>query len=273
MSIITISRGSYSKGKEVAEKVAQRLGYQCISRDIVLKASEEFNVPKIKLVRAIHDAPSILNSFTYGKEKYIAYIQLALLRCFNKDNVVYHGLAGHFFVKDISHVVKCRIIADIQDRVKLEMAQEGISREEALGILKKDDEERRKWSQILYGIDTRDPSLYDLVLHIHKITVDDAVDIICHTAGLKHFQTTPDSKRAMDDLLLSAEVKAALMGIKVGIEVSAQNGVVKIKAEAPVTKERALIDDIEKTAKKIPGVKEVKTDVIHVTPYSTPYSD
>ena len=273
MSIITISRGSYSKGKEVAEKVAQRMGYQCISRDIVLEASEEFHVPKLKLVRAIHDAPSILDSFTYGKEKYIAYIQLALLRYFNKDNVVYHGLAGHFFVKDISHVLKCRIIADIQDRVKLEMAQEGISKEEALDILKNDDEERRKWSKTLYGIDTRDSSLYDLVLHIHKITVDDAVDIICHTAGLKNFQTTPDSKRAMDDLLLSAEVKAALMEIKVGIEVSAQNGVVFVKTETPVTREHALIVDIEKTAKKIPGVKEVKTDVIHVIPYSTPYSD
>jgi cytidylate kinase len=273
MSIITISRGSYSKGKEVAEKVAERMGYQCISRDIVLEASEEFHVPEIKLVRAIHDAPSILDSFTYGKEKYITYIQLALLRYFNKDNVVYHGLAGHFFVENISHVLKCRIIADIQDRVKLEMAQEGISQKEALDILKNDDEERRKWSKTLYGIDTRDSSLYDLVLHINKITVDDAVDIICHTAGLKHFQTTPDSKRAMDDLLLSAEVKAALMEIKVGIEVSAQNGVVFVKTEALVTKERALISDIEKTAKKIPGVKEVRTDVIHVIPYSTPYSD
>jgi osmotically-inducible protein OsmY len=63
------------------------------------------------------------------------------------------------------------------------------------------------------------------------------------------------------------------MEIKVGIEVSAQNGVVFVKTEALVTKERALIADIEKTAKKIPGVKEVKTDVIHVIPYSTPYSD
>ncbi len=273
MSIITISRGSYSKGKEVAEKVAQRLGYKCISRDIVLEASEGFNIPEIKLVRAIHDAPSILDSFTYGKEKYIAYIQLALLRYFSKDNVVYHGLAGHFFVKDISHVLKCRIIADIHDRVKLEMAQEGINRVEALSILKKDDEERRKWSQILYGIDTGDPSLYDLVLHIHKVTVDDAADIICHAAGLKHFQTTPDSQRAMDDLLLSAEVKAALMEIKVGIEVFVQNGIVSVKTEAPVPKERALIVEIEKTAKKIPGVKEVKTNVIRVTPYGTPFSD
>jgi len=36
MSIITISRGSYSRGKEVAVKLAQALGYECLSRDILL---------------------------------------------------------------------------------------------------------------------------------------------------------------------------------------------------------------------------------------------
>lgn len=56
MPIITISRGSYSKGKEVAEKAAEKLGYKIISRDIMLGASEEFDVPEIRLVRAIHDA-------------------------------------------------------------------------------------------------------------------------------------------------------------------------------------------------------------------------
>jgi len=48
MSIITISRGSYSRGKEVAEKLAETLRYECISRDILLEASEEFNIPEIK---------------------------------------------------------------------------------------------------------------------------------------------------------------------------------------------------------------------------------
>ena len=70
MSIITISRGSYSRGKEVAEKVAQRLGYTCIARDVLMEASQDFNIPEIKLVRAIHDAPSILDRLGYRKEKY-----------------------------------------------------------------------------------------------------------------------------------------------------------------------------------------------------------
>ena len=48
MAIVAISRGSYSRGKEVAERVAERLGYQCISREVIIEASREFNIPEIK---------------------------------------------------------------------------------------------------------------------------------------------------------------------------------------------------------------------------------
>jgi hypothetical protein len=67
MSIITISRGSYSYGREVAEKVARRLGYSCISREAIVGASEEFNIPEIKLTRALHDTPSISIASLTGK--------------------------------------------------------------------------------------------------------------------------------------------------------------------------------------------------------------
>ncbi len=267
MSVITISRGSYSKGKEVAEKIAQRLGYTCISRDVVLEASEEFNIPEIKLVRALHDAPSVLSRFTGGKRKYIAFIRAALLRHFNQDNIVYHGLAGHFFVKGIPHVLKVRIIADMEDRVLCEMAREGISRKEACHILKKDDEERRKWSRTLYGIDPQDPSLYDLVIHIRKTTVDDAVNIICHSVGLKDFQTTPASKTAMEDLALAAEVKAIFWQSGHNIEVSSQCGMVYVKTEAPVAQEQALSHELERISKKIPGIKDFRVNVLPITPY------
>lgn len=267
MPIITISRGSYSKGKEVAEKAAQKLGYECVSREVLLEASEEFHIPEIKLIRAIHDSPSILNRFTYGPERYIAYVQAALLEHFRKDNIVYHGLAGHFFVKGISHVLKVRIIADMEYRVRFVMEREGITRAEAFHMLKKDDKERRKWSQRLYGIDTWNSSLYDLVIHINKITADDAVDIICHTVRLKDFQTTPESQKAIEDLFLAARVKAALIDIKPDIEVFAQDGVVSVKMEVPSTHEQVLINKINKKAKNVAGVKRINIDAIPITPF------
>lgn len=268
MAIITISRGSYSKGREIAEKVAAREGFECISRDIILEASEQFNIPEIKLIRAIHDAPSILDRLTYEKEKYVAYTRLALLRHLQKDNVVYHGLAGHFFVGGIAHVFKVRIIADMEDRVRLEMDREKISRREALRILKKDDDERVKWGKYVHGIDTRDSTLYDLVIHIRKITVNDAVDII--HCSLPRFKTTPESRKAMDDLLLAAEVQSVLSDHRIRLSVSSSDGIIHL-GPAGKSNDIGPVKEIENIVRGVPGVKDVTIEVPHETSYSNPW--
>lgn len=263
MSIITISRGCYSRGKEVAEKVAQRLGYACISREILVKSSDEFNTPEIKLRRALHDAPSILDRFTYGKERYLAYIQSTLLDYALKDNLVYHGLAGHFILKGIKHMLGVRILANLEDRVQLEMEREKISRDEAVKIITKDDHERRQWSLRIFGVDTWDPNLYDLVLHIDKITADDAVNMICHTVELPQFKTTSEAEKTAKDLAIAARVKARLVTLIPNVTVSASDGTVYVEATVGLTEESQLGEEATDLSLSVPGVKEVK---IHMTP-------
>jgi cytidylate kinase len=265
MSIITISRGSYSKGKEVAEKVAERLGYSCLSRDVLVEASELFNIPEIKLIRALHDSPSILDRFTYGKERYLAYIESRLLEHARKDNMVYHGLAGHFILRAVQHVLKVRILANIEDRVALEAEREKIFLDEARRLLRKDDHERRQWSLSLFGIDTWDPSLYDLVIRIHKIGVDDAVDIICCTAALENFKSTAESQKELEDLALAARVKAALVSVVPSIAVTAIDGKVYVEAKGGLTEETEMYSELKDLAKAVPGVKDI---VVQVTPPS-----
>ncbi len=260
MPVITISRGSFSHGTEIAEKVAQQLGYVCISRDVLIEASKEFNIPEIKLFHALHDAPSILDRIFSTKEKYIAYIQAAILKALKKDNVVYHGFAGHFFVKDISHVLKVRIIADIEERVSIVMKKNVVSREEALKYIHKIDEQRRKWSQQLYGIETSDPSLYDLVIHISLLTLDDAVEIICHNVGLKRFQKTPESQQKIEDLYLAAEIKALLIDLKPDIKVASHQGMVQIDANATQDQKLKIEQKIRKVVNTISGIKNIQID-------------
>jgi cytidylate kinase len=209
MSIITISRGSYNRGKDVAEKLAQKLGYECISREILLEASEKYNVPEIKLIRAIRDAPSILQRLTHQRERYITFIRAALLKHVQKDNVVYHGLFGHFFLQAIPHVLKVRIVGDLEDRVEDEVKREGISAEKAREVILRDDEERRKWSLTLYGADAWDATLYDLVIHLKTITVEGAVELISQARQLPGFQTTPESQQAIDSLVEAAKLEIA----------------------------------------------------------------
>ena len=256
MSIITISRGSYSRGKEVAEKLAKRLGYECLSREVLLEASDEFNIPEIKLIRALHDSTSVLERFTLGRERYISYIYSTLLQHVRKDNVVYHGLAGHFFLAKIPHVLKVRVIADMQDRVNEEMRRENISAEKALDILKKDDDERRKWSLQMYGSDPWDSRLYDIILHIGKLTVDDAVDILFNIAQKPNYQSTHESRKMVEDFSLSAKVKTGLFHLATKIQIEADNGKVLIDLVDDIQAIKNK-EEIKKLALKMEGVKTV----------------
>lgn len=264
MAIIAISRGSYSKGKEVAERVADRLGYRCISREVIIEASRDFNIPEILLHRAIHDAPSILEkltSITFGREKYISYFETALLRILRNNNVVYHGFAGHFFIKDITHALKVRIIADMEERVRLLMAREKISSEHASRKLVKEAEQRRKWSLHLYGIDTADPNFFDLVLLIKNLSVDDAVDSICHFAQLDTFKTTVESQKAMDDLVLAAEVKTAFINLIPDIRVVSKDGMVVVTTTSHLLPSQ--IQELKEIQESIVGVKSMEVKLSH----------
>lgn len=224
MAIIIISRGCYHRGSEVARKAAAELGYECISREVLLEASKLFDIPELKLMHAIEDAPSLLDRLGRDRINYIAYIRTALLRRLQKDNVVYHGFAGHFFLQGIPAVLKVRVFADLEERVKDEMTREGVSAEKARQTVIKDDEERRSWALSLYGMDPADPTLYDMLLHIGSLTVNDAARIVAEAAALPSFQMTPESKRLLNDRVLASQVEALLVEEFPRVQVTARNG-------------------------------------------------
>jgi cytidylate kinase len=258
MAIVTVSRGSYSKGKEVAEGVAEALGYGCISRDILLAASDRFNIPEIKLLHAIHDAPSILDRFSHGTAAYIAYIQSALLEHVQRGNVVYHGLAGHILLKEIDKVLKVRILADPDLRVAVVMEREQVGEKGARKMIDKIDEERRKWTRRLYGVDPWDPSLYDLVVCIDKIKVEGAIRLICEAASQEAFLLTEQDREKLGDLSLSCKVKSVLMELDHNVTVTSSYGNVLVFTKGDDRKARKLEKKILSLAGRIEGIHNIE---------------
>lgn len=256
MPIITISRGSYYHGKSIAEKLAQRLGYSCISRDQIVENLDTFHLPEIKLVRGLNDAFSVLERFPHGKKRFKTAIRSAILQHFLPGNVIYHGLVGHHFVRNISHVLKVRIIADTEKRVTDEMARESIPRDKAQYILKKDDEERRKWSMFLYGIDIMDPETYNLIIRIGHLSEDEAVDIIANAALLPAFQESRESKAALADLAMHALVSERLFDFP-HAAVAAKDGQVAVTLKVPEDQQPIIHDRIKQMLVDIDGIQKL----------------
>jgi hypothetical protein len=112
MAIVTISNVSYAHGRKVAETLAEKLGYAFFTRDTIREdASNQFNLPEIKIASVIENPPSLLDRITGGKEKYVAYVRSVFLRRLQKDNIIYLGYVGQFFVKDVPNILKVLITA------------------------------------------------------------------------------------------------------------------------------------------------------------------
>jgi len=277
MAIITISRGSFSHGKEIAEKVAETLGYECVSREILLEASQFFHVSEKKLLKSLHDAPTFLEKVTHRRERYIAYIRAALLEHVKTDNVVYHGHAGHLFIPEIAHVLKVRIVADMDERVALLQQRQKTSQDDAIAHIRDGDRHRADWTRFLYKVDIEDPRLYDIIINIRGIRIDDACKIICSAARCETYKTTLESKKAINDLALQSHVSASLQTV-CDAKVTCQDGYVHVKVPAQkITKtgysspqmrshiQETIRDDLTKEIieiiRRISDVKDVVCDV------------
>lgn len=261
MNVITISTDRYTKGTEIAEKVAKRMGYECVSREIILSVSKEFGVPEMKLMRAIKDAPTFLGMFSKDRKRYVAYIRAMVADYMLKNDIVYHGLVGHPILRGVSHVLKVRIIANLEDRIRLEKERENVSEEKARKIIAGLDDQQKKWGKSLYGIDVTNPVFYDLVINVGHIGPDDAenaVETIVSTAGHKKFQSNTYSINCMKNIALSCRIEAALIDRDPKIEVLSDRGSVYMYTKIMKRKNQKQGLAIKEEIMQIDGVKHVE---------------
>ena len=248
MPIITISRGSFSGGKMVAEGVAQMLGYRCIDREQIIQKAELWGVSPEDLRTAMEKPPSFLGQSPQTRYRYLAFIQAALTEEARTGNAIYHGLAAHLLLGKGPHVLRIRIIAPMEFRIDQVQNRLKCDRKEAIASIKKVDEDRSRWTKFLYGLDWTDASLYDMVLNLEQMTVQEACAAICFVSQANGFEFTADSQRALDDLALAAHVKASLAinptTADLQFEVVADRGCVSIKGGIDSPAQAKMIGDL-----------------------------
>jgi hypothetical protein len=257
MSVITISRGSYSGGKMLAERVAHKLNYRCIDRDVLTQRTSIRSVSPNELFAALETPPANLwHSLNHRKYLYLTLVQAALLEEVSNDNVVYHGLAGQLLLQGGLAILRIRVVAPLEFRIQMAQERMNLSRAEAITHIRKVDEHRDKWVQYLYGVDWQDPSLYDLVINLQNMNIDQACRLICGMIKEGGFEFSSKHQSALRDLVLASRVRAALakdaLTSNVKVEVNACNGHVTIRGE--------LCDDseeVQRVASAVPGVLQL----------------
>jgi cytidylate kinase len=262
MSVITISRGSFSGGKILAECLSRRLGYRCIDRDdIVERAAAYAGVSQDDLKEAMEKPPTFFDRFKHKRYLYLTLVQAALTEEVRTGKVIYHGLAGHLLLKGGRPVLRTRIIAPMEFRIQMVQDRLKYSRNEAIAYVDKVDQARQKWTQFLYGVDWGDPSLYDVVLNLEQIAIEEACHVIASMVIERCFELTPDCQQKMDDLALGSRVRADLAlnstTSDLELEVFAHNGAIAVKGKLATLGQ---LDDVKRVALATPGVTYVDMD-------------
>ena len=210
MSVITISRGSFSGGKMLAECLSRTLGFRCIDRDVIVESAAARGVSQEELLDALQKPPTFIERLQHKKYVYLALIQAALTEEVRTGKAVYHGNAGHLLLKGSPHVLRIRIIAPLEFRLQMAQDRLKLSRNEAIAYIHQMDQDRRKWTQYLYGVDWGDPALYDVVLNLEHMNIREACTGISTLVRQRCFEFTPEDQAAMDDLALASRVRADL---------------------------------------------------------------
>lgn len=269
MSIVTISRGTFSGGKMLAECLAERLGFRCVDRDVIVERAAASGVSQEELRDALQKPPSFLERFQHKKYMYLALIQAALAEEVRTGRVVYHGNAGHLLLGGGNPVLRVRIIAPLEFRLKMAQDRLKFSRNEALAYIEKMDDHRRKWTHYLYGVDWGDPTLYDVVLNLEHISIEEACNILVATVRERCFTLTPQCQVRMNDLAIASRVRANLAlnpptsGLEV--EVTATEGRVRIRGRLAGLEQ---LEEVRRVATSSRGVVEVNLQELSLTAHS-----
>jgi len=261
MCIVTVSRGSYSGAKAVAEAVAARLEVPCVSREVLAEAAEAAGISPGALDEVLDRPPTIFERASRERDTYMVFVRAALYQRAAAGTFVYHGHDGHLLL-DLPNVVRVRVVAPLALRVQAVKESLGLDERDAERHIAKIDSHRAKWTRFLYGVAWDDPLLYDLVLNLERVGVDAAVEAVLELARSEPFAWTDDLRRRAANQALCNRVWSELARVpevrSVELEVEAEDGVVVLRGNARDDELRRMAME---AAGKVTEAKEIRCEI------------
>ncbi len=270
MSIITVSRGSMSGGRAFAECLSSALSSPCVGREILIEAAARLGVPENVLAKKMEKGPGLWDQLTLERRVYLVAVQAALAEHAEKGDLVYHGLAGHMLLRNLPGVLRLRLITPLETRIQTVMEREGHTREEAEHYIRDVDDNRVRWTRFMYGVDLRDPQLYDMVISLERMSIPTACAIALEAARKPEFEITESVRAHLTSFVLACRVKVSLAthpaSRGLDLEVTAAGDVVTITGEVPqpimLTHTSSRWEqELTQIAKNTPGVQRVELNI------------
>jgi cytidylate kinase len=263
MPIVTIYRGVFTAGEEIANGVARALGYRCVSREVLIEASRSCGISEAKLNEVLEKDSHWWERWLQNTRPYRVALQAAMCEVAQGGNIIYHGHIGHELLPGIRHVLKVLLTAPLEFRIKQVQSQQGLNEAGARSYIDRVDEARTRRLVALFGTDWRDITRYDLALNVAQLGIEGVTLVIVEAARLERYQPTAASEQDFKNLALASRVQAALVTSSkfqdLGVTVRAENGEVHVLG---VFARSVSEEELVWVIKSVPGVTKVVTDCL-----------
>ncbi|MCG2587730.1 AAA family ATPase [Rhodohalobacter sulfatireducens] len=193
--IITISREFGARGAALATLMGEKMGFKVWDRDILQAIADKLGSSKKYLESLDENRRVLIEDVVVGFMKNVN-TNVNYLRTLTRliRTVEYHGNAiivgrGANYICRDPHSFHVRIVSPEEKRAVDYAAREGITKAEALSIIKKTDAERGEFVRYYFKNEISDSSDYDLVLNSGTFSLQEMMAIVVEAyeqkSGLK----------------------------------------------------------------------------------------
>ncbi len=209
-TVLLISRGTMSGGQMIGECLANHEGIRCLTREDLLAVVNQYGDLATRVTAQVENAVQTYERFSELRRPYQILMRKALLEYARQGRLAYFGCSGHLLLDKVTHFVRIRLIAPLELRVARTRERLGYSEAEARDYIRQMDQERTRWARLMYGLDIRDPALYDLCLNIERLSMEGACDLLRKVMQQDDFQPTPESIAQVENDYIATQALASL---------------------------------------------------------------
>jgi cytidylate kinase len=270
MAVITISREMGTGAYQVAREVARRLKYTLVDGPKIAELSAEYGLNNELLHRVDEKPPVYITAEDRLHAAHLTAIELILLECARKGNVILYGRGGQDLLAGLGNVLRLRFIGSFDERVENFAEREWIDPDLARELIRKSDHQRGGFIHFYFDRDWNDPLGYDMVFNTSKLSEASIVDaIIAAAKDPKLKESENEALQLLDDIVLCKKIEAEILKSpkveNLHFRISASEGVVSLAGHVHSEPEKKAALAI---ASGVAGVASV-TDKLQVVGYKS----
>ena len=183
--VITVSMEPGSGGSIIAQKIAERLEFDCFNRDIVEKIAKTAEIrgavvnslEKERLSGVKDFISSLMEDQYIHPDTYLKHLLVVI------STIAKHGRAvivgrGANFILPAEDIFSVRIIGPLKKRIREVALTHRVTTEQAKRRVIQRESRRKAFVRHSFNTEISDPSHYDLTINTGKMSIESAVEAV-----------------------------------------------------------------------------------------------